>query len=104
VSSRERRVVAADLLYVDVALRLDQQLGRRVAVGDCRQAGDVLEHRLIVYSHLQPRSPTACLTALSNALGSQMYTVKLEAAGQCIPTPRHVCRGCLSRVGDVITS
>jgi len=52
VSSRECRVVATDLLDVNVTLWLNKQFSSRVAVGDRRQAGDILKHWLIFHFHL----------------------------------------------------
>jgi len=62
VSSRERRVITADLLHVDVTLWLDQQLSRWVAVGHRSQAGDVLKYWLIFHFHLLHSSPVTRFT------------------------------------------
>jgi len=40
---------------------------------------------------------------MSTEVFNKQY-MQLEALGQCIPPPRHVCRGCLSWAGDAMTS
>ena len=65
--SRVSRVVAADLLYVDVALWLDQQFSGGVAVCHRRQTGDVLKYRLIFHFHLCHSSTPHVITRLRKA-------------------------------------